>query len=245
MLYSLLLLSAFELLAQATESYSPLSSSSRGRQLMTCDQTYGNGSLPCGEPESTWCYNPGLGQTCCQLDGGFCTGGDYCAPVAGYCCLEGENLETCAARAGFQWPNSAVNGYIVNPNSAVATPARVSRTFTVTPFLTPAPAPSPIDTLGSGIESSEETTTNFLTEFTVRIATVCHETPSPSAAAVVQITNTSASTLNWASMSASPSVQASASTLPFVQVSVGARDIGDQIGSIFMILLIGVIAIVL
>ncbi|KAI0974531.1 hypothetical protein F4678DRAFT_458493 [Xylaria arbuscula] len=246
MLYSsLLFLSAFELLAQATESYSPLSSSSPRRQLMTCDQTYGNGSIPCGEPQTAWCYNPDLGQTCCHLDGGFCTGGNYCAPVAGYCCLEGEDLATCATRAGFELPNSAVNDYIANPNSAVATPARASRTFTVTPFLTPAPGPTPIDTPGSAIESSEETTTKFLTEFTMRIATVCHETPSPSAVVVVQITNTSASSPNWASKSASPSVQASASTLPFVQVSMGARDVYGQINSIFMIVLTGVFVVVL
>ncbi|KAI1356841.1 hypothetical protein F5Y01DRAFT_309386 [Xylaria sp. FL0043] len=145
MLYlSLLLLPAFGLLAQATEGYSPLSMPSRRRQLMTCDQTYGNGSTPCGEPERQLCYNPGLGQTCCKLDGGFCNEGSYCAPVAGYCCLEDEDLTECAERAGFELPNAAVNDYSATSGSAVVAPARVSRTFTVTPFLTPYPGPTPI-----------------------------------------------------------------------------------------------------
>ncbi|TRX96773.1 hypothetical protein FHL15_002439 [Xylaria flabelliformis] len=78
----LLLVPAFVLATQASESYSPISVPSPKRQLMSCEYTYGNGSIPCGGPESTWCYNPGLGQD--------------------------EDLATCAKNAGFDLPSSAV-----------------------------------------------------------------------------------------------------------------------------------------
>lgn len=63
MLFSLLfLLPAFGLPAQAAEGYTRFSGLSRKREVMTCDETYGNGSIPCGESESSWCFNPTLGQ---------------------------------------------------------------------------------------------------------------------------------------------------------------------------------------
>lgn len=63
MLHSILLLvPAFGLVAQATELYWPLPTQYSEGQLMTCESTYGNGSIPCGGPESRWCFNPSLGQ---------------------------------------------------------------------------------------------------------------------------------------------------------------------------------------
>ncbi|CAK7208203.1 hypothetical protein SBRCBS47491_000012 [Sporothrix bragantina] len=53
------------------------------------------------------CYNPSIGQSCCA-DNGYCDRGQYCAPVAGYCCLDSEDLQTCATNAGFQLPPSAL-----------------------------------------------------------------------------------------------------------------------------------------
>lgn len=59
------------MLAEASEIYHhlplplPPSAASRTRRQVTtatCDQTYGNGSIPCGGSDSTWCYNPSLGQ---------------------------------------------------------------------------------------------------------------------------------------------------------------------------------------
>ncbi|KAI1420622.1 hypothetical protein F5Y12DRAFT_719378 [Xylaria sp. FL1777] len=250
MLYSsLFLLPAFELLAQATESYSPLSTSSRRRQLATCDQTYGNGSIPCGGLESTWCFNPNLGQTCCQLDGGFCNDGSYCAPVAGYCCLEDEDVAACAERAGFDLPNAAVNGYNTNPDPIVATQARVSRTFTVTPFLTAHPGPTPIDVPDSDIEPYTEpfdkSVSDFLTEFTVGYFTACRETPSASAPVVIQIANASTSSSHWASMSTSSSAQATASVSPLVQVSTATKEKEGRIGSFSVIAIAGLFAVFL
>ncbi|KAI0432123.1 hypothetical protein F5Y09DRAFT_354131 [Xylaria sp. FL1042] len=252
MLYSsLFLLPAFELLVQATESHSPASMPSRRRQLTTCDQTYGNGSIPCGGPESELCYNPNLGQTCCKLDGGFCNAGSYCAPVAGYCCLKDEDLTTCAERAGFALPNSAVNDYSENSVSAVVAPARVSRTFTVTPFLTAHPGPTPVNTpgfnTGSHTEPFEESMTHFLTEFTVtvRFSTACHATPSYSAPAVAQVANASTWSSSLRSTSASSSARASASVSSIIQVSTAAKAIEGQIGSILAIVVGGVFPIIL
>ncbi|KAI0818062.1 hypothetical protein GGR55DRAFT_54641 [Xylaria sp. FL0064] len=245
---SLLLLPAFGLLAQATEGYSPLSMPSRRRQLMTCDQTYGNGSIPCGEPERQLCYNPGLGQTCCKLDGGFCNEGSYCAPVAGYCCLKDEDLPECAERAGFQLPNAAVNDYSATSGSAVVAPARVSRTFTVTPFLTPYPGPTPINTPSSDMQSYtksfEESMTHILTQFTVTVGfpTACLGTPSssaPSAPAIVQVANATTSFSSWRSTSTASSVHTSASASPIVQVSTAAKASEGLIGSIFAIVAVG------
>lgn len=63
MLYSsLFLLTAFELLAQAAESYPQFLTPAQKRQVMSCEQTYGNGSIPCGGEDTTTCFNPGLGQ---------------------------------------------------------------------------------------------------------------------------------------------------------------------------------------
>ncbi|KAI0914694.1 hypothetical protein F4823DRAFT_633913 [Ustulina deusta] len=240
---SLFLLPAFELLAQATESYSPLSTPSGRRQLVTCDQTYGNGSIPCGGPESTWCFNPNLGQTCCEREGAFCNDGSYCAPVAGYCCFDDEDLVTCAARAGFDLPNSAVNDYITNPDHTVATPTRVSRTFIVTPFLTADPGSTPIYMPDSDAQPSTEPRMDFVTKFTVNFSAACHKTSSSSAPGIAQITNVSASSSKRPSMSASPSTQPSASGSPLVQVSIAAKGNDGRIGAIFVMVVAGVFAI--
>ncbi|ETS88035.1 hypothetical protein PFICI_01863 [Pestalotiopsis fici W106-1] len=103
----LLLTFALTVLAvNKSESYAPISAVSLPRrQLMTCNQTYGQRFESCGGPESTFCYNAGAGQSCCP-DKGYCEAGTYCAPVAGYCCDENEDLPTCARIAGFTLPAS-------------------------------------------------------------------------------------------------------------------------------------------
>ncbi|KAK1755167.1 hypothetical protein QBC47DRAFT_414068 [Echria macrotheca] len=74
------------------------------RQFMSCAETYGESWIPCGDVASTFCYNPLLGQSCCETDNGYCDPGTHCAPVPGHCCLDGEDLATCARNAGFQLP---------------------------------------------------------------------------------------------------------------------------------------------
>ncbi|KAI0193349.1 hypothetical protein EV127DRAFT_479189 [Xylaria flabelliformis] len=185
----LLLVPAFVLATQASESYSPISVPSPKRQLMSCEYTYGNGSIPCGGPESTWCYNPGLGQTCCQ-DSGFCDTGSYCAPVAGYCCLEDEDLATCAKNAGFDLPSSAVG------HTATSTSKGAVRTFTVTPFLASNPKPTVVNVLSSGAEGMWKP------------STTC-KLPAISTPVVIQVSNASASTPISSPKAASSVVQVS------------------------------------
>ncbi|KAI1757294.1 hypothetical protein F4782DRAFT_526053 [Xylaria castorea] len=203
MLHSILLLvPAFGLVAQAIESYSPISVPHPKRQLMTCEHTYGNGSLPCGGPESTWCFNPGLGQTCCQ-DSGFCDSGSYCAPVAGYCCLKDEDLATCAKHAGFDIPSSAIEHTTTGASTGAV------RTFTVTPFLAANPRPTPVNAPKSGVQGMLEPSIEPLTEFATKSPTTCHRLPAISTPMVIQISNASASTPIPSPKSGSPVVQVS------------------------------------
>ncbi|KAI0486059.1 hypothetical protein F4859DRAFT_511059 [Xylaria cf. heliscus] len=195
----LLLVPAFGLVAQA-ESYWPK------RPGMTCESTYGNGSMPCGGPESTGCYNPGLGQICCQ-DNGFCDSGSYCAPAGGYCCSEDEDLAVCARNNGFDRPSSAIE-YIT-----MATPAGAIRTFTVTPFLAGNPGPTPVNTPVSNVEGTLKPSVKPSTEVTTKSSTACHKLPAISTPMVIQISN----------MSASSPIQLPTSVLPVVQVSVAAE----------------------
>ncbi|OIW35088.1 hypothetical protein CONLIGDRAFT_41516 [Coniochaeta ligniaria NRRL 30616] len=105
------------------------------RQLLTCEQTYGLNWTTCGDAASTFCYNPSEGQVratrlpasptpipipqltrsgntqaCCAQDAGYCDAGTWCAPVAGFCCLDGEDVATCAREAGFEVPASSGSG---------------------------------------------------------------------------------------------------------------------------------------
>ncbi|KAI1845252.1 hypothetical protein JX265_005406 [Neoarthrinium moseri] len=110
---------AFTPLTLAKESYATLSKAPaykrnfaplpaaiiHKRQLLTCNQTYGGDSQVCGGVDSTFCYSPSAGHTCCP-DKGYCERGSYCAPVAGFCCAEGEDLGTCAQNAGFTIPGT-------------------------------------------------------------------------------------------------------------------------------------------
>ncbi|KAI0848892.1 hypothetical protein F5Y00DRAFT_262047 [Daldinia vernicosa] len=140
--FSLLLLCC-GLLVSAQEKHAGISVvQHHKRETGTCEQTYGEGSQSCGGSGSTFCFNPKIGQSCCSTDNGFCDSGKYCAPVAGYCCLEGEDLETCARNAGFILPGSASNmsagPYAVTNATTVAGP-----TLTILPFLKESPAPTP------------------------------------------------------------------------------------------------------
>ncbi|KAK1769544.1 hypothetical protein QBC33DRAFT_556836 [Phialemonium atrogriseum] len=96
--------------AAATTGHQRTGLASAKRGLMTCEETYGQGWGRCGDETSIFCYNPSLGQSCCPTDFGYCDAGSYCAPVGGYCCVDGENLATCAKNAGFSLPPSLVSG---------------------------------------------------------------------------------------------------------------------------------------
>ncbi|KAI1127710.1 hypothetical protein F5Y10DRAFT_265860 [Nemania abortiva] len=230
----LLLLPALGLAAQATESYARLSGSSRKRQAQTCGETYGTGSIPCGGQDSTWCFNPDIGQTCCPLDRGFCSSGSYCAPVAGYCCFEGEDLVTCARNAGFDLPPSGID-HITTPDSSIATSTGVSRTFTVSPFLAPDPRPTSPDTADLDAEAAMDPFTAVRTEFVAESSVTCHHAPSFTKPVVVQIANTTAP----------PPTRPSKSTLPVVQISVAVERNRPILGSIVIGAVVGIFAITL
>jgi len=68
----------------------------------TCREACGGGATECGP--NGYCYDPTLGETCCGDSGYYCSAGRYCAPVEGYCCLDGETAEQCAARLTFSLP---------------------------------------------------------------------------------------------------------------------------------------------
>lgn len=131
---SLFILLASALLAteaRATDTrHAPVSAPRQFRRdLTTCEQTYGLGWARCGAGDSTFCYNPSQGhvgcpsplshrpfctpadfippkQVCCTEDSGYCERGQYCGPVAGYCCVEGEDFGTCADANGFPLPTT-------------------------------------------------------------------------------------------------------------------------------------------
>ncbi|KAG4439883.1 hypothetical protein IFR05_004659 [Cadophora sp. M221] len=87
-------------------SRSPINGLKPKRALLTCLETYGGGSITCGGVDSLFCYDPTLGETCCAMDNGYCKAGDFCAPVAGFCCTIGEDPETCAIRLDYTLPSS-------------------------------------------------------------------------------------------------------------------------------------------
>ncbi|KAI1173868.1 hypothetical protein F4777DRAFT_419666 [Nemania sp. FL0916] len=187
------LLPALALLAGVTEGYSPRYASPQRRQLKTCEETYGKGFIPCGGPEGGSCINPAMGQTCCPLDHGFCNRGEYCAPVAGYCCVEGDDLESCARSNGFDLPRSATD-QMMTPDPTVAAPTGSdSRTFTVSPFLTANPTPASMDAMGSNVQDDRRLVTVLRTQFVVGSQVACGGAPAPSftSPAIVQIANTS------------------------------------------------------
>jgi hypothetical protein len=64
---AVIFLSAGVAVAESLAGYSPnaprgLDTVNRKRQLPTCDQTYGTGSVNCGGANSSFCFNPTLGQ---------------------------------------------------------------------------------------------------------------------------------------------------------------------------------------
>ncbi|KAK6842134.1 hypothetical protein PG990_005874 [Apiospora arundinis] len=114
-------------LAAAMEKYMPLPNATLyQRQLISCEQTYGTGALNCGGESSRFCFKPNIGQTCCP-DSGYCDKGFYCAPVAKYCCAEGEDLATCARNAGFVLPASLACSTAKYANTSPASATSVAQ----------------------------------------------------------------------------------------------------------------------
>ncbi|KAI8961863.1 hypothetical protein F5Y11DRAFT_348074 [Daldinia sp. FL1419] len=145
-------------------------------------------------------------------DNGFCDSGKYCAPVAGYCCLEGEDLETCARNAGFTLPGSAPNASSAVPQEKVNVTTVASPTLTVLPFLKESPKPTPIEVDIQNSSCSFNTPSNL-------------NKPIPVPTTVISHTNKT--------------------TSPAVQVSLGVKRAESSTGSITLLSLMSVLAVVL
>ncbi|KAK7907864.1 hypothetical protein PG985_015167 [Apiospora marii] len=125
-------------LVAAMEKYAPLPNVTlHQRQATGCEGTYGAGAQFCGGASSRFCFKPNLGQTCCP-DNGYCDKGFYCAPVAKYCCAEGEDLVTCARNAGFVLPAS-----LACSTAGYASAGLTTGVTAVTPSLPPSPTDIP------------------------------------------------------------------------------------------------------
>ncbi|OAA68475.1 hypothetical protein SPI_00670 [Niveomyces insectorum RCEF 264] len=92
------------------------------RDTSLCQQTYGPGSIECGNAAATMCYNPGLGQ---------CYYVNFRVNECQHRHLkQNEDLPTCATNAGFQLPAAAL--VALASSSAAASSANVSSTATAT-----------------------------------------------------------------------------------------------------------------
>jgi len=86
----------------------------------TCAEACGPGYEQCGT-SSLNCYNPVAGETCCPADGGYCPAGEYCSPVAGYCCDSTQDVTACAASQGFTLPASTATSPMPMPTASSGT----------------------------------------------------------------------------------------------------------------------------
>ncbi|KAJ9155882.1 hypothetical protein NKR19_g4331 [Coniochaeta hoffmannii] len=142
------------------ESYASLTGYAK-RDLLTCEQTYGANWIQCGDAGSTFCYNPSEGQTCCAQDAGYCDAGTWCAPVPGFCCLDGEDAAACAREAGFELPGASSSGGVDTTVSSTTTTTRTSSTTLTassTTLTTLSPAGS--STAAQGVTSAPSTTSD-------------------------------------------------------------------------------------
>ncbi|KAI0176698.1 hypothetical protein BJ166DRAFT_584861 [Pestalotiopsis sp. NC0098] len=205
-----------------SESYAPISAALLARrQLMTCNETYGAGFESCGGPDSTFCYNAGIGQTCCP-DKGYCDAGTYCAPVAGYCCDENEDLPTCARNAGFTLPASlaAASATATGANVDNMTVAVLSSSAEATVFessMTPTPL-SEATAFQSSVTTAPSTTVLEASSLPTVDSEPIFQSATPDCISTVStVTGFGATSL------ATQAANNTGTAVPFVQVAVAAK----------------------
>ncbi|KAF2402881.1 hypothetical protein EJ06DRAFT_527862, partial [Trichodelitschia bisporula] len=91
-------------LAKRDEKFVPTTHTAQGD---TCAEAFGTGYITCREitpSRNRLCYNPDLGQTCCESEWA-CPSGSFCF-LSPFCCPEGQDPKTCAANNGFSLTNS-------------------------------------------------------------------------------------------------------------------------------------------
>lgn len=254
--------SAFATLAPASSTFhSPIIQPLLKRGYQTCAQTYGGGSITCGDINSLYCYDPTLGETCCLLDEGYCKAGDFCAAVAGFCCHDGEDPLTCAIRQSFTLPapfSTPTTAALISSSSAVVTP-----TATSLPLLpTATDIADAIDISAAAEPTSVPQTTTRTSTVHVQVLAIDTSSPptahgTPASFASIGVTpptlstaigtkpvpvpvpdSTAAVTSTGASAGVSASVGSSASSAPnagFVQFgssSEGAKTVSRALGAL-------------
>jgi len=100
----------------------------------TCEEAWGAGFISCGTGNE--CYNPDLGESCCETTYA-CSTGSFCL-TDGWCCPDGIDPETCAKNNGVTWP---IASKAVAPPSSSATPTPATPATPATPDYTPEYAP--------------------------------------------------------------------------------------------------------
>ncbi|KAI1779508.1 hypothetical protein F4818DRAFT_436814 [Hypoxylon cercidicola] len=209
------------------------------RQTATCESTYGAGSEPCGGDgdASGFCFSPNQGQSCCAIDSGFCDAGRYCAPVAGFCCLEGEDLETCAKNAGFELPISVSNATV-----RATYPAALQ-----TPEVTTIPGPTKtiIPILKQSSSAMATATAIVMQNVTCEFATSANSMMMPVAATPSILSASTVPTLTVPTTAAVQSVPTAISNTngtspshPLVEVSFAVRRACTSVGLMRMVAVI-------
>ncbi|KAE8452184.1 hypothetical protein EG329_001651 [Mollisiaceae sp. DMI_Dod_QoI] len=143
-------------------SHSSIYHSKLKRDFLTCQETYGGGSTTCGPVGSHFCYDPTVGESCCPLDDGYCGAGDFCAPVAGYCCHNTETPGVCAKRLNFIIiPSSGASSFPVAPakTSAATSTSTLPALELTTSTIQIALAPGPPSVVLAGMGDAVSTTT--------------------------------------------------------------------------------------
>jgi hypothetical protein len=115
------------------EAFKPGSSSALGA---TCEDAWGAGFISCGTGNE--CYNPALGESCCQ-DTYACGTGSFCL-TDGWCCPDGIDPETCAKNNDVPWP--IVAAAAAPASSSSAAPSSADPTTPAAPDYTPAYSPA-------------------------------------------------------------------------------------------------------
>ena len=107
----------------------------------TCETACGLGYIQCGDPSANLCYNPDIGEPCCEPNSasvckcinvqivmyhtaysliGSCYEGDFCL-VDGYCCPGGLEATDCAVSYGVTLPAT----YVASTPTAISTRSTV------------------------------------------------------------------------------------------------------------------------
>jgi len=109
------------------QQFTPTTTTAEGA---TCADTFGPGYTTCREASSSinrLCYNPSLGQTCCQSSWA-CPSDSFCSTAIGACCPNGQDPAVCAAQNSGSKPSGSLSpaGSNSTAHTSVAAPKPTS-----------------------------------------------------------------------------------------------------------------------